>query len=103
TIRHKTKFGIDEIEGLLEKMLEVGWVARVTIAAPRADKKSWWKKRDVGADSWVMVMNPSMLRLSEVYRLFVFAGTANTDLAKQVHSVVNDGMSESLLNYFRLR
>jgi len=43
------------------------------------------------------------LCLADVYRLFVFDTKADSALAKQVHRVIGDGMSESLFEYFLMR
>lgn len=100
-IRRQTRFGVDEIEGLLERMLEVGWVARVSSDAP-TKKRSWWKKHDAGAERWILIMNPAAFTLADVYRLFVFDTKADSPLANRVHQVIGDGMSESLYEYFSL-
>ncbi|MFZ6817669.1 YihY family inner membrane protein [Undibacterium sp. Ji22W] len=101
-VRKHTRFGVDEIEGLLEKMLEAGWVARLTNDGP-ARKRSWWHKHDAGSERWVLIMNPAAFTLADVYRLFVFDTKANSPLAKQVHRVIGNGMSESLFDHFLLR
>nr|WP_315469057.1 YihY family inner membrane protein [uncultured Undibacterium sp.] len=100
-IRSKTRFGVDEIEGLLEKMLEVGWVARLANDGP-VKVRSWWHKHDAGAERWVLIMNPAAFCLADVYRLFVFDTKVNSPLANQVHKVIGEGMSESLFEYFGL-
>jgi membrane protein len=101
-IRSQTRFGVDEIEGLLERMLEVGWVARLSIDGP-VKRRSWWHKHDAGAERWVLIMNPAAFSLADVYRLFVFDTKANSLLGKQVHRVIGDGMSESLFDHFLMR
>lgn len=100
-IRRQTRFGVDEIEGLLERMLEVGWVARVSSDIP-TKKQAWWKKHDAGAERWILIMNPAAFTLADVYRLFVFDTKADSPLANRVHQVIGDGMSESLYEYFSL-
>ncbi len=101
-IRRQTRFGVDEIEGLLEKMLEVGWVARLASDVP-LQKRSWWRKHDTGAERWILIMNPAAFTLADVYRLFIFDTKADSPLANRVHQVIGDGMSESLFEYFSLR
>lgn len=107
SIRIQTRFGLDEIEGLLEKMLEIGWVARVVSDAPdmsaKLAKPSWWKKTNTGIDRWVLVMNPAALALSDVYRVFVFDAAKETKLANKVNQVINNGLTESLHDYFLLK
>ncbi|WP_395012460.1 YihY family inner membrane protein [Undibacterium sp.] len=101
-IRRQTRFGVDEIEGLLEKMYEVGWVARLA-SDKSVQKRSWWRKHDAGSERWILVMNPAAFTLADVYRLFVFDTKADSPLANRVHQVIGDGMSESLFDYFSLR
>ncbi len=103
SIRIQTRFGLDEIEGLLEKMLEIGWVARVASDAPQSLKKPWWKKRNSGSERWILVMNPSALTLADVYRLFVFDAVKESGLAKKVNRVISDGLTENLHDYFLIR
>lgn len=102
-IRRQTRFGVDEIEGLLEKMLELGWVARVAFEGSTTNKGKWWRQHHSGRERWVLIMNPASLALSDVYRLFVFDTNADSPLARQVHGVIADGMSESLFDYFFMR
>lgn len=101
-IRSKTRFGVNEIEGLLEKMLEMGWVARLETHESSKRRGRWWKKHDAGADRWILIMNPAALTLADVYRLFVFDTDADSALAKQVHGVIELGLSVSLFDYFDL-
>lgn len=101
-MRSKTRFGVNEIEGLLEKMLEMGWVARLEVNEPSKKRGRWWKKHDAGADRWILIMNPASLALADVYRLFVFDTDAETGLARQVHGVIELGLSASLFDYFEL-
>lgn len=101
-IRSKTRFGVNEIEGLLEKMLEMGWVARLETNEPNKKRGRWWKKHDAGADRWILIMNPASLALADVYRLFVFDTDTESGLAKQVHGAIELGLSVSLFDYFEL-
>lgn len=103
SIRIQTRFGLDEIEGLLEKMLEIGWVARVASDAPQSLKKPWWRKRNSGSERWILVMNPGALTLADVYRLFVFDAVKESGLAKKVNRVISDGLTENLHDYFLIR
>ncbi|MBC7405751.1 MAG: YihY family inner membrane protein [Cytophaga sp.] len=103
SIRIQTRFGLDEIKGLLEQMHQIGWVARVVSDAPQLSRKPWWKKMDTGAERWIMVMNPAALALSDVYRLFVFDAAKESALASKVHRVIGEGLTENLHDYFLLR
>lgn len=99
SIRSKTRFGLDEIEGLLEQMLAIGWVARVASDLPKNTGKNFWKKMDIGTERWVLVKNPALLKLSDVYCLFVFNANKHSVLAVKVNSVINDGLAVSLEDY----
>jgi membrane protein len=72
TIRARTRLGFDELDTLLERMQDKGWVGRVrTEPAPRVQLG---KRVDDTGDNWVLLANPDGLTLAEVYRLFVFGG-----------------------------
>lgn len=109
SIRHQTRFGVDEIEGLLEKMLEAAWVARVIVQINQGGGKRtqapmwrrWWNKHDAGAERWILTINPASVRMADVYQLFAYDTKKNTALAKHIHLLIEEGMSESLLNYFQ--
>lgn len=97
-IRAQTRLGFDEMETLLEKMLDAGWVGRIKIDAPR--RKRWGKRIAEGKDCWTLLMNPDILTLADVYRLFVFNVPKPTGLAKQVEAAVEKNLNESLTVYF---
>jgi membrane protein len=103
-IRQQTRFGIDEIEGLLERMLAVGWVARIDQDDIPIKRHKWWRAKDEHSEEWILLMNPASLAVSDVYRLFVFdtldEGLSHNSLANKVHSVIEIGLSESLHDYF---
>ncbi|CAN5789168.1 YihY family inner membrane protein [soil metagenome] len=99
-IRLKTRFGLDEIEGLLEKMLDVGWVVRVTWDVAPSSKHSWWLKPDSGLERWILSTNPLTLTLSDVYRLFVFDVIKVTELSNTVGQAIDTGLHESLHAYY---
>lgn len=99
-IRIQTRFGMDEIDGLLEQMLEVGWVARVVSDAPESDKTVWWKKLNDDAERWVLLANPAQLKLADIYRLFVFKASTTNLLAKQTELVIEQGLQQSLESHF---
>ena len=103
-IRRQTRFGIDEIEGLLERMLAVGWVARIDQDDVPAKRHAWWHAKDQHGEEWILVMNPAALAMSDVYRLFVFdtldKEAGKNELANKVHGVIELGLSASLHDYF---
>jgi len=96
-IRQQTGLGFDEIENLLVQMMHVGWVGRL---GPNEAKTSLPL---FGAERWVLLANPSLISVSQVYRLFLFdlqLGAADTHLMKLVESAIEQGLQESLEGYF---
>ncbi|AKU24739.1 hypothetical protein ACZ75_06995 [Massilia sp. NR 4-1] len=117
-IRARTRLGFDEMDALLEKMLAQGWVGKVKVEAP--PRVQWGKHASDGADHWVLLVNPDMLTLADVYRLFVFGGMAlnagviaDSDderdqqasreaagLARQAEAAVEEGLGKTLSQHF---
>ncbi|UMR29199.1 YihY family inner membrane protein [Massilia sp. MB5] len=117
-IRARTRLGFDELDTLLEKMLAQGWVGKVKVEAP--PRVQWGKHASDGADHWVLLVNPDMLTLADVYRLFVFGGMAlnagviaDSDderdqqasreaagLARQAEAAVEEGLGKTLSQHF---
>jgi membrane protein len=82
-------------------------------------RERWGKGVRENADHWVLLVDPSNLRLSDVYRLFVF-GSASLEalaasgepmaasplvldtaaLAKQVEEAVERGLDQTLAEHF---
>jgi membrane protein len=98
SIRAKTRLGIDESEGLLEKMLDAGWVDRIRRDSPK--RAQLGKRITEGRDSWVLLANPDQLKLADVYRLFVFNVSGNAALARQVESAVERGLNQTIAEHF---
>lgn len=73
-IRAHTRIGYDEMSQLLEQMAAVGWVGRVQ--AGDAVQAIWGRGAREGGEAWVLLADPALIRLSEVYRLFVFGGAS---------------------------
>lgn len=115
-IRAHTRFGYDEMTTLLEKMLRAGWVGRVQ--ADVTTRAKWGKRTREGLDNWVLLVNVNKLRLADVYRLFVFGGTAvdaakapgldqespmvldTSALARHVEMAVEGGLDQTLAEHF---
>ncbi|MES2934988.1 MAG: YihY family inner membrane protein [Pseudomonadota bacterium] len=97
-IRSKTKLGFDELETLLEKMLDAGWVGRLKNDVPR--RVQWGKRVTEGMDRWTLLANLENLTLAQVYRLFVFNVAGSNNLARQVENVVEQGLNQTLAGYF---
>ncbi len=115
-IRAHTRFGYDEMTTLLEKMLRAGWVGRVQEDV--TTRSRWGKRARSGGDNWVLLMNVNKVRLSDVYRMFVFSGAAadvgkaseplthspmtldTSALARQVEKAVELGLHQTLAEHF---
>jgi membrane protein len=114
-IRSCTRIGYDEMTDLLERMVAAGWVGRVQVEAQ--DPLRWGKGARPGTDCWVLLADPRLVRLADVYRLFVFGnigseagppadGTQSplaldtAALARQVEASVERGLDETLADHF---
>lgn len=116
SIRAHTRFGYDEMTALLEKMLRAGWVGRVQ--AEVTPRTKWGRRTREGSDNWVLLVNVNKVRLADVYRMFVFGGTAvdaskaldldqespmtldTSALARQVEIAVEGGLDQTLAEHF---
>ncbi|WBR99946.1 YihY family inner membrane protein [Pseudoduganella sp. SL102] len=117
-IRARTRMGFDELHTLLDQMQDKGWVGRVRVEP--APRMQFGKRVDDTGDNWVLLANPEVLTLAEVYRLFVFGGmpvnagvaqessdprdvAARRDaarLARHVEDAVEAGLGLSLADHF---
>lgn len=96
--RKRARIGFDEAERLLQRMQESGWVARVR---PESNKRRALGLRIAGTDDrWVLLANSEQLKLSDVYRLFVFHAHDKGTLAQYVDHAVEHGLNQSLASYF---
>lgn len=116
-IRAHTRIGLDELSLLLEQMVGAGWVGRVQLDAP--SQGGWNSAARAGMDNWVLLADPDLLRVADVYRLFVFGGAGlapnaqhvagsalslDTDtLARQVETAVAQGLGQPISAYFAHR
>jgi membrane protein len=101
-LRAHTHMGLEELQNLLQRMLDAGWVGSLKSEAP---KKSAWNKRLVdGLDRWTLLINPEFLKLVDVYRLFVFDTAAHVDedrsLVNRVDGAVAAVLDQTLESYF---
>lgn len=102
-VRRATHLGLGELQELLGKMAEAGWVASVK---PQVTRKAAWNRRITDEmDRWTLVVNPSSLKLSQVYRMFVFdpavlaqAGEEG-ELATRVETAIDAVLEQSLDDY----
>jgi membrane protein len=118
TIRARTRLGFDELDSLLDRMAEKGWVGRVH--GDPVPRVQFGKHVNDTGDDWVLLANPEVLTLAEVYRLFVFGGmpvnagvaqdsgdprdvAARRDaarLARSVEDAVEAGLGLTLADHF---
>jgi len=95
-VREKTRLGFDEIEDLLTQMTKAGWVGRL-----QADELLNKKPMPLlGSEWWVLLANPAILPIAEVYRLFVFRSQTDARLTKKVEMAIEQGLQETLEDYF---
>jgi membrane protein len=114
-IRTCTRIGYDEMSELLERMVAAGWVGRVHVEEQVPLR--WGKGARAGTDCWVLLVDPRLVRLADVYRLFVFGGIGSeagppadgaqsplaldtAALARQVEASVERGLDETLAEHF---
>jgi membrane protein len=115
-IRAHTRIGYDEMTTLLEQMVAAGWVGRVQ--SDVSARVRWGVGARESADNWVLLVDTAKLRLSDVYRLFVFGGAAQPAqaeaepapvsplaldtavLARQVEAAVERGLDQTLVEHF---
>ncbi|HZX28929.1 MAG TPA: YihY family inner membrane protein [Telluria sp.] len=114
-IRAHTRIGYDEMGALLDRMCALGWVGKVRVAPPR--RVQWGKRVAEATEHWVLLMNPARVKVADVYRLFVFQAVDDAArredeaddsslrldapaLARQVEAAVEQGLDETLADYF---
>jgi membrane protein len=122
-IRAHTRIGYDEMSLLLEQMVAAGWVGRVH--AEESIQARWGRGAREGGDCWVLLVDPGLVRLSDVYRRFVFGGVGldagpglgagsgaaepalasplaldTATLARQVETAVERGLDQTLVEHF---
>lgn len=120
-IRAHTRIGYDEMTLLLEQMVAAGWVGRVHVE--ETVKAIWGRGARQGGDGWVLLVDPGLIRLSDVYRLFVFGGAGvegppapgaasgettqvsplaldTAALARRVEAAVERGLDQTLAAHF---
>jgi len=115
-IRAHTRIGYDEMRDLLERMVAAGWVGRVQVDTPAA--LPWAGGMRAGTSCWVLLVDPGLIRLADVYRLFVFGAASASGaakaadaaptplsldtrtLAREVEAAVERGLDETLAAHF---
>lgn len=95
-IREVTRLGFDEMERLLTQMVNAGWVGRLHAEQTPAPRQGPLQ----GSEWWVLLTNPAALKLSQIYRVFVFETQAEARLTKLVENAIELGLDQSIEDYF---
>lgn len=102
-IREQTRLGFDEMTHLLNKMKRQGWVGTVQIDPADSPRNVDIPKNIPiqGAQQWVLLIQPSELKMADIYRLFVFQPQSQTDkrLTNKVEQAIEQGLQETLESY----
>ena len=102
TLRRETGLGLGELNDLLRRMGEAGWVASIR---PESSRRAGWNKRVTdGMDRWALVVNPANVQLADIYRLFVFdsatlADAGEQQLVQRVAQAVDLALQQTLQHY----
>ena len=98
SLRAITGFGLDEIENLLQRMQEAGWVQHMKPGTRERIKER--KIRAMNTASWKLAADPAVLTLADVFQLFAFTASGVSPLARHVQQVMHQGLNESLTQHF---
>ncbi|HEY4072627.1 MAG TPA: YihY family inner membrane protein [Herbaspirillum sp.] len=102
-VRRLTHIGYEESQSLMERMQAEGWLG--LIEATEAPKRFRWRRGpDDSHDRWVLLANPSMLTLADVYRHFVFDAQTQREqesaVVQQIGAAIDTALHRSLAAYF---
>jgi membrane protein len=101
-IRRATRLGFDESQSLLQQMLEVGWVG--SVQTEMLVRSQWGRKMRINVDGWVLLANADVLKLADIYRMFVWNPTAgraaDSGLEQRVESAIEHGLEQTLATHF---
>ena len=98
-LRVQTRFGLDEIEGLLQRMQDAGWVSQIVSNEVKQTRRLWWAKRNEGGELWALTANPEKLTLADIYRIFVFEPVQGSRLSTIVEGAMEAQLQENLEQY----
>lgn len=99
TLRAITRLGYEELESLLERMVEAGWVGRM--APTKRRRVQFGKRVNEGRERWTLLANPEQLAVADVFRLFAFCTNENPPLAADVDDRISAALASSLAEQFR--
>jgi membrane protein len=102
-VRRLTHIGYEESQALMQQMQGAGWLGLVE--ATEAPKKLRWRRGpDDNHDRWVLLANPAMLTLADVYRRFVFDPQAQREqelaVVQKIGAAIETALHRSLASYF---
>jgi membrane protein len=102
-VRRRTHIGYEESQLLMERMQNAGWLGVVkATAAPK--RLRWGRGADNEHDRWVLLANPAMLMLADVYRYFVFDAETPREQAlpvvQQIEAAIDAALNRSVADYF---
>lgn len=105
-IRERTRLGFAEAEALLERMVALGWVAKLEETAPRAPVAQAKAVLDPGFDRWALIVDPDLIAVADVFRQFALEAAARPDASTAIQRVgraADAELGESVAQYFAWR
>lgn len=102
-LRERTRLGLTESELLLEKMLSVGWVAKLAEHTPRAVAGMSVPLFDADDERWALIIEPASLSLGAVFNLFNLEAAVQkqpNEAVLRAAQAVEKALAESLADYF---
>lgn len=100
-LRERTRLGMDEIEALLSKLAQQGWVGRLSSDAEGMSRQFWSKKYDALREPWMLLLKPELINLFELYQLLVYQGQRGSALSQLVHAGLQQSLAISLADFQR--
>lgn len=102
-IRERTQLGFVEAEALLERMVRLGWVAKLEETAVRAPADRAKAALEPGYDRWALIVDPQTIAVADVFRQFALEAAARPDAAPalmRAGRAVDTELGESVAQYF---
>jgi membrane protein len=102
-VRRQTHIGYEESQSLMQRMQAAGWLG--LIEATKAPRRFRWRRGpDDSHDRWVLLANPAVLTLADVYRHFVFDAQTPREqglkVVQQIDAAIEAALHRSLAAYF---
>lgn len=99
-IAEYAKLSVDECEQLLNKMLDLDWIARLN---PGDGADVQFVGLGAESDRWMLLCHPDRLRLIDVYRAFSFPSVTNGRLAQRLDKATESGLNQCLSVFFEAK